>query len=194
MDIPAQHCGNLMPATSVARRISGETGTLRELLDRFTLERGASRDANYLNEYILSHPGVADRATPEGHLTGSILLLDEDKRCLLTLHKKYGTWQQLGGHADGNFDLLAVAAREGLEESGVSQFMIDRIPIDVDIHDAGCLGDPGVISRHFDICFAGIVDRKQRILRSEESLDLRWVPVEEIADLGVSKRLSRLVD
>src|SRR6266702_4038244 len=147
----------LVNATSVANLTSKETSALHDLLRNFRHKRGERHDASYLDRYIVSHPQAADRSALDGHLTGSILILDPKQRCLLTLHRKYRQWQQLGGHADGNFNLLAVAAREGLEESGLDQFLIDPVPIDVDVHDAGCFRDSSVVRRHFDICFAGKV-------------------------------------
>jgi 8-oxo-dGTP pyrophosphatase MutT (NUDIX family) len=55
-----------------------------------------------------------------GHFTASLLVttprLDQ---VLLHLHSKLGLWLQLGGHADGEADLAAVARRECEEESGL---------------------------------------------------------------------------
>lgn len=191
----ARYPEGLINAASVASRRSGDPRSLLALLAIFIQAgRAASDDAKYLEEYVANNPDIAVRETRQGHLTGSVLLLDKDKRCLLTLHRKYKTWQQLGGHADGNFDMLAVASREGFEESGINQFMIDPIPIDIDVHDAGCFADTEIIGRHFDICFAGFVHDAESIVRTEESIDLKWLHRRELPGLGVSQRLLRLVD
>ena len=42
-------------------------------------------------------------------------------KVLLCYHNIYRSWSWLGGHADGEHDLLAVAEREVLEESGLSK-------------------------------------------------------------------------
>lgn len=39
---------------------------------------------------------------------------------LMAYHNLYDSWSWLGGHADGDHDLLAVALREAQEESGLS--------------------------------------------------------------------------
>src|ERR1700677_1858721 len=60
------------------------------------------------------------RSCMPGHLTGSAWVVSADRgRTLLTRHRKLGKWLQLGGHADGDGDLLAVALREAREESGL---------------------------------------------------------------------------
>ena len=43
----------------------------------------------------------------------------ERTKVLLMLHKKFGRWQQFGGHCDGEVDVRNVALREFHEESGI---------------------------------------------------------------------------
>lgn len=54
------------------------------------------------------------------HLTASAWVVSPDRRqVLLAYHKLYDSWAWLGGHADGDRDLLATALREVREESGL---------------------------------------------------------------------------
>ena len=39
---------------------------------------------------------------------------------LMVYHNIYNSWSWLGGHADGEIDLLSVAVREVKEEAGIS--------------------------------------------------------------------------
>ncbi len=60
-----------------------------------------------------------------GHFTGSAWIVSPDRSSILmTHHKKLGKWIKLGGHADGENDLLKVALREAKEESGIQQFKV----------------------------------------------------------------------
>src|SRR3546814_13926519 len=60
-------------------------------------------------------PYVRERLS--GHLTASAWLVDaRGGHVLLTHHRKLGMWLQLGGHADGDTDLVAVALREARSE------------------------------------------------------------------------------
>jgi 8-oxo-dGTP pyrophosphatase MutT (NUDIX family) len=56
------------------------------------------------------------------HVTGSALIVDPPaKRVLLRWHARQQAWLQVGGHADpGEHDPFAIAMREGVEETGLS--------------------------------------------------------------------------
>ena len=57
-----------------------------------------------------------------GHWTASAWVVSPDrKQVLLAYHKLYDSWSWLGGHADGERDLLSTALREVREESGLEQ-------------------------------------------------------------------------
>lgn len=60
-----------------------------------------------------------DAGEPLGHLTASGWIVSPERdRVLMAYHNLYDSWSWLGGHADGDHDLLAVALREAQEESG----------------------------------------------------------------------------
>ena len=61
------------------------------------------------------------RSNPEAHFTASAWVVSPDrKQVLMAYHNLYGSWAWLGGHADGQQDLLAAAMREVQEESGLT--------------------------------------------------------------------------
>ena len=54
------------------------------------------------------------------HMTASAWVVNAERtKILMAYHNLYDSWAWLGGHADGEEDLLAVAVREAREESGV---------------------------------------------------------------------------
>mgnify|MGYP002148081947 CR=1 FL=1 len=59
-----------------------------------------------------------ERRNPFGHFTASAwIITDDNKRALITHHKKLGLKLQLGGHCDGDNNILRVAIKEAIEES-----------------------------------------------------------------------------
>ncbi len=55
------------------------------------------------------------------HMTASAWVVSPDrKQVLMAYHNIYQSWSWLGGHADGQRDLSAVALREVREESGLT--------------------------------------------------------------------------
>ena len=58
---------------------------------------------------------------PAAHLTASAWVVSPDrKQVLMAYHNLYDSWAWLGGHADGDRDLLETAMREVREESGLT--------------------------------------------------------------------------
>ena len=69
---------------------------------------------------LLSGAEVYSRENLTAHMTASAWVVNEARdKVLMAYHNIYHSWSWLGGHADGERDLLAVALREVGEESGV---------------------------------------------------------------------------
>lgn len=128
-----------------------------------------------------------------GHFTASAWLVDRSgTRVLLTHHRKLGRWLQLGGHADGDEDLARVALTEAREESGLPGLEVEPALFDLDRHWIPERGDvPG--HWHYDARYVVRAGDDERFVVSEESLDLAWRPVADIAsDAAADASLQRM--
>ena len=168
---------------------------LLDTLDRFARRQppADARRALEIRSFVASQPRCFERdCWADGHVTASALVLDESgERGLFTLHAKLGRWLQLGGHADGNPDLLAVACREATEESGLAVAPVAEEPIDVDVHAIPRWRDEPA-HRHYDVRF---LLRAQGAAHTPtaESLALRWVPLDAVATITEEPSILRLV-
>lgn len=134
-----------------------------------------------------------------GHITSSAWIVSrESGAALLTHHLKLERWLQLGGHADGESDVLASALREAEEESGLRGF--SPIPgaggapeiLDVDVHDIPARA-PEPFHQHHDIRFLFEVSEAQVIRHQEnESKEVRWFSIEEIETLFDEESVLRM--
>jgi coenzyme F420-0:L-glutamate ligase len=142
---------------------------------------------------LAARPDATRRACAPGHVTASTLLLDaEGRRVLLTLHPRVGAWLQLGGHLeDGDSSLLAAAAREAAEESGIAGITLDPLPVNLDVHPITC--SLGLPTRHYDVQFVGRAPAGAEPVISSESDDLRWFEVSNLP-AGVSPELPGFID
>jgi 8-oxo-dGTP pyrophosphatase MutT (NUDIX family) len=140
--------------------------------------------------FLDEHDDAMWRECVPGHLTGSVLVLSADRReVLLTLHSKQHLWLQLGGHCEpGDATVREAAAREALEESGIAGLTLRPEPVRLDRHRVGCHGG----TWHLDVQYVALAppDAVEQI--SDESLDLRWWPVDALPDL-TDDALRRLV-
>lgn len=143
--------------------------------------------------FVADHTDCLARNNFYGHLTASAWVIDaEGEKALLTLHRKIGMWLQLGGHTEGDADLLAAARREVMEESGLTA-LVPVIPgiFDLDVHRIPAMGDEPA-HYHFDVRFFLQLERPQPLLISEESIDLAWHTPDQIASLYTDASVQRL--
>jgi 8-oxo-dGTP pyrophosphatase MutT (NUDIX family) len=143
---------------------------------------------NAVLSFVLARPDACLRACVPGHVTASALVLDHTgTQTVLTLHPRLGRWVQLGGHCeDTDADIAAAALREATEESGIDGLTVDSMPAALHVHPVTC--SLGVPTRHLDVQFIAHAPAGAQITCSDESLDLRWWPLDGLpdgADYGV---------
>ncbi len=133
-----------------------------------------------------------------GHITSSAWIVShETGAALLTHHRKLERWLQLGGHVDGETDVLASALREAEEESGLRGF--ESLPVagspvilDVDVHEIPARGDEPA-HEHHDIRFLLRVSEEQPIERQvRESKEIRWFPAAGLTERFDEESLARM--
>ncbi|WP_055714564.1 NUDIX hydrolase [Streptomyces torulosus] len=133
-------------------------------------------------DHLAEHPDGIWKACGAGHITASGLVIDpEGGRVLLTLHRKLRMWLQMGGHCEPEDTTLAAAAlREATEESGVTGLtLLPGGPVRLDRHPI-----PAPCHWHYDVQYAVLAPPDAEHLVSDESLDVRWFPYAEVADVA----------
>jgi 8-oxo-dGTP pyrophosphatase MutT (NUDIX family) len=138
--------------------------------------------------FVLARPDACRRDCEPGHITASTLVLDHSgTHALLTLHPRVGRWLQLGGHCEeSDSDITAAALREATEESGIGDLRIEPDLVAVHVHPLTC--SLGLPTRHLDLQFVAHAPADTEFVRSAESLDLRWWPLDAMpqADAALS--------
>ena len=95
---------------------------LEELEKYLPWNEQEERDRAELLRRLKSGEELYSRENLSAHLTSSAWVVSPDRqRVLLAYHNLYDSWAWLGGHADGDRDLLAVALREVQEETGLEK-------------------------------------------------------------------------
>lgn len=146
--------------------------------------------------FLAARADACARECAPGHITASALVLDHTgEHVLLTLHPRVGRWLQLGGHCeDGDADIVNAALREATEESGIAGLQLDPRLAAVHVHPVTC--SLGVPTRHLDLQFVAHAPAGAQIGISDESVDLRWWPVDALppdADDALAHLVARAV-
>lgn len=144
-------------------------------------------------ELLDGTPDCFHRTSFPAHFTGSALVVSADgQKALLHHHRKLDRWLQFGGHCDGDEDIVRVAEREALEESGMTGLILaSPKPFDLDIHGIPAHGSEPA-HEHFDVRFMLIAPEVATYERSEESNELRWFTPAEMLALNSDPGLVRL--
>jgi 8-oxo-dGTP pyrophosphatase MutT (NUDIX family) len=140
-------------------------------------------------------PDCFVRSSFPAHFTGSALIVSAaGDRALLHHHRKLDRWMQFGGHCDGDENVLRVAQREALEESGIEGLIVASArPFDLDIHAIPAKGGEPA-HEHFDIRYVLIAPEGATGVASEESVELRWFTPDGMAALPLDAGLQRMLE
>jgi len=150
--------------------------------------------------HLAARPDGLRRACRPDHVTASTLVLSADHaHVLLTLHAKAQRWFQVGGHCEAaDLTLAGAARREALEETGLDAdaLRLDPVPVQLSEHavpfcrpegEAGPTRSTGPgrsgragTTHHLDVRFVAVAAPGAGVAVSEESLDLRWWPVDAL--------------
>ena len=157
-------------ALAVLRRWQPPNGHQAVLRDRYV-------------DHLASHPDGMHRTCYPHHLTASTLVLSADRdHVLLTLHAKARRWFQFGGHCEaGDATLAGAARREAVEESGITGLRVAAEPLQLSEHAVPFCDTRGGV-HHLDVRFLAIARDDDLPAISEESLDVRWWPVDGLPD------------
>ena len=81
-----------------------------------------AHDKALLLQWLESGRDIYTRENAAAHLTASAWVVSPDRQqVLMVYHNIYHSWSWMGGHADGDRDLLHVARKEVMEESGLKE-------------------------------------------------------------------------
>ena len=143
------------------------------------------RDRECILRLLRTRPDVFLREDLLCHMTASAWTVDRRaERVLMAYHNLYRSYSWLGGHADGEEDLLRVALREVTEESGITRVrpLTEKIfsleILTVDGHEKRGVYVPSHL--HLNVTYLLEADEREPLkVKADENSALEWFTPED---------------
>ena len=145
-------------------------------------------DKKAMLDFIENNDDALHRSNLTAHLTASAVVTNEDEtKVLFAYHNIYDSWSWVGGHNDGNPDLLEVAIKEAKEETGVKNIRAksdDLVAIDV-VHVTNHYKHGAFVPDHLhlNVTYHLIADENDPLrVKEDENSAVRWFDIDEVLD------------
>ena len=146
-------------------------------------------DQRMMIHYAQTFEDILLRTNETVHFTASSWIVNPARTHVLMVHHNiYNSWSWVGGHADGNPDLLTVALKEAEEETGahlirpVSSeiFSVEILPVVAHFKR----GQYVVPHLHLNATYLIEADDRQHLrIKPDENSGVRWFPLDTVADV-----------
>ena len=163
--------------------------TLMKQLEKYIpFNEQEERDKEMILQALRTQQNIFSRDNTYMHMTASAWIVNKDRRkTIMAYHNIYNSWSWLGGHADGEMDLLAVAIREVQEEAGIKNVR----PVSEEIFSMEVLTVDGHVKKgryvsshlHLNVTFLLEADSEEAVsIKEDENSGVAWFsPAEALA-------------
>ena len=172
-------------------KIKINVDNLKESLEKFNpYNEQEEVERKIMLKYINDFDDVLTRQNEYGHFTSSAFVLNKERtKILMIYHKIYNSWAWVGGHSDGDSDLLYVAMKEAKEETGIKNVA----PISKNIYSLELINVNGHEKRekyvgshvHLNVTYLLEADENEKIhIKEDENSGVKWVPIDKILEVS----------
>ncbi|MBQ2872760.1 MAG: NUDIX hydrolase [Bacilli bacterium] len=154
-----------------------------------------SIDKEVMIEFIKDNDDVLIRDNKIAHMTVSAWITNKDKnKILMIYHNIYHSWAWIGGHADGDDDLLHVVKKEIEEETGLTNvkllsdgiYGLNIVTVDNHIKRGKFVNS----HLHFDIEFLFEADENDTVrIKEDENSGVKWVDIDKVCEYSTEEKM-----
>ncbi len=152
-------------------------------------------DKEVILNFMKNNDNCLLRDNKIAHFTASGWIVNKKRdKVLMIYHNIYDSWAWVGGHADGDSDLLHVVKKEIEEETGVTKLkqLYDGIYginiVTVEAHKKR--GKQVNAHLHFDLEFLFEADENDKLtIKEDENSNVGWIPVEEVNNYTTEEKM-----
>ena len=164
---------------------------LNEILKYNPYNEQEEKDKELFISLLSNEKDIFTRENKLVHLTASSWIVNKERtKILLCYHNIYNSWTWLGGHADGEEDLLKVAIKEAKEESGLTNikpldegniFSLESLCVE------GHIKKGVYVSSHIHLNITYLLEASDKELlkiKEDENKNLGWFDFDDIYTLS----------
>ena len=162
---------------------------LIEELERYTpFNEQEKMDIGIIISELKNNDSVYTRKSLNGHMTASAWIVNGKRdKVLMAFHNIYNSWAWTGGHADGDEELLNVAVKEAIEETGIEHikalnkdiFSVEIIPVSGHEKRAHYVSS----HLHYNVTYLLEASEDDELsIKEDENSKVGWVPIAELSD------------
>ena len=162
---------------------------LIEELERYTpFNEQEDMDRGLIISELKNNDSVYTRKSLNGHMTASAWIVNGKRdKVLMAFHNIYNSWAWTGGHADGDEELLNVAVKEAIEETGIEHikalnkdiFSVEIIPVSGHEKRAHYVSS----HLHYNVTYLLEASEDDELsIKEDENSKVGWIPIAELSD------------
>lgn len=146
------------------------------------------KDKEIMLRYIDTFSNVLTRENEFAHFTASAWIVNKNHtKVLMAFHNIYQSWSWIGGHTDGDSDLLHVALKETGEETGLTKVKV----LSEDIYSIEILGVDGHVKKgkhvathvHLNVTYLIEADENDLTkVKPDENSAIQWMNLTEAVE------------
>ncbi|RUL52026.1 NUDIX hydrolase [Lysinibacillus antri] len=143
------------------------------------------KDQELILKYMDLFDNLLTRENEFAHFTASAWVVNQNRtKVLMAYHNIYQSWSWVGGHADGNANLLEVALKETQEETGLQKIK----PVSDEMYSIEILGVAAHEKKgnhiathvHLNVTYLIEADENELLqIKPDENSDIGWFTFED---------------
>lgn len=165
--------------------------TLRQQLEQYRpYNEQEAKDQELMLRYMDTFDNLLTRENEFAHFTASAWLVNKERtKVLMVYHNIYQSWSWVGGHADGEADLLHVALKEAMEETGLTNVQ----PVSNEFYSIEILGVPAHMKKgrhvathvHLNVTYLLEADEQnETFIKPDENSDIGWFELNKAIEVS----------
>jgi len=153
------------------------------------------KDRELVLKYLNNIEDIFSRENELIHFTTSAFVVNKNKNKLLMIyHNIYNSWGWIGGHADGDKNLVKVIRKEIEEETGIKNvkslideiFSIEILPV------KGHIKNGKYVTPHIHISIDYLFEADENDIirpKKDENSGVRWIPFKNVVESSTESHM-----